>query len=454
MDERREFRRKLLRLMLPIAFQNLMMTLVSATDALVLARVDQYEMAAVSLATEISFVMNLFLGTVVGSTAILAAQYLGKGDRKTLQNLMGMALRYNIAISLIFFLSTQAAPELLMKLYTSDPGLIKTGAGYLKTAGWSYLLSAVSQCYLCVMKASGGATVSAVIAALTAVVDVTVDIYLVYGLGLGAKGTAISTVAVCAVELLGVLIYSCKKEAIRPGFRDILCHRQELEADFRRISLPVLLGWIAWGLGYSLSAAVMGHVSADAASAYAVALLVQKIFTCFIRGLGNGAGIMVGQDLGSGDLALAKRNGSRLAKVSILCGIFSMVLLWCLGPVAFQFFILNDMTKEYLQQMLPICSVYLIAKSVSVVVICGVFPAGGDTKFDAQITAITMWLIALPLACLAAFVFHLPVIWVYLALCLDEFLKVLFAYPRFKKYYWLRNLTRDFSSERSDIACP
>ncbi len=443
MEERKAFYKDLWKLMIPIAFQNLMMTLVSATDALVLARVDQYSVAAVSLATEINFVMNLFLGTVIGGISIMAAQYLGKGDKKTVKNLMGMALRYNIAISFLFFLGARFAPELLMAVYTSDAGLIEIGTGYLKIASWSYLLSAISQCYLCVMKCSGGAGVSAMITATTAVVDVVVDMFLVYGLDMGANGTAISTVAVCLVELVGVLGYSHRKDRIRPGLQNLGYFSRELERDFRKLSFPVLMGSLVWGVGFSLSAAIMGHLGADASSAYAIAALVRQIFTCFIRGLGNGAGIIVGKDLGSGNLELARRNGSRLAKASIVCGIFSAALFCLLSPLVLRFFILNEITRSYLSQMTPICAVYLIAQSVSVTVICGVFPAGGDTQFDAQITAITMWLIALPLGFLAAFVLELPVAVVYLAVCLDELTKVLFVYPRFKKYLWLKNLTRE-----------
>ncbi len=441
--ERKTFYKDLWKLMLPIAFQNLMMTLVNATDALVLARVDQYSVAAVSLAAEISFVMNLFLGAIIGGIAIMAAQYHGKGDRNTVKNLIGMALRYNVLISMIFFIGARFAPEWLMGIYTDDAGLIEIGAGYLRIASWSYLLSAISQCFLCVMKISGGAGFSAGIATATAIVDVVVDIYLVYGLDMGANGTAYSTVAVCLVELMGVLSYSYGKGRIHPGIKNLTYFSRELEKDFYKLSLPVLAGSLVWGVGFSLSAAIMGHVNADASSAYAIAALVRTIFTCFIRGLGNGAGIIVGRDLGSGDLELARRNGTRLAKASIWCGIFSAALFCLLSPLVLRFFILNEATKVYLSQMTPICAVYLIAQSVSVTVICGVFPAGGDTIFDAQITAITMWLVALPLGFLSAFVFHLPVVVTYLAVCLDELTKVLFVYPRFKKYLWLKNLTRE-----------
>lgn len=443
--ERKAFYKDLWHLMLPLAFQNLMMTLVSATDALVLARIDQYALTAVSLATEINFVMNLFLGTVVSCIAILAAQYLGKGDRKTAENLLAMCLRLNVAVAAVFFAGAFFAPRALMGFYTGDPELIRMGAGYLKIAAWSYLLSAISQAYLCVMRIDKGAGVSAGIAAVTAAVDVAADIYLVYGLGMGAKGTAITTVAVSAVELVCVLLYCHRKGRIHPRVSSLVYFSRVLEKDFWSITFPMLANFTVWGLGFSLCAAIMGRMGADVSSAYAIAALIRKVFTCFIRGLGGGAAIIVGKDLGSGDLERAKRNGGRLFKAALVCGVASAALFLLFGAGVSRFFLMNEATRGYLMQMMPIVAVYLIASAICVTVINGVISAGGDTKFDAKITAVTMWLITIPISCLAAFVFHAPVVVVYFTVCLDELVKAFFVYPRFKKYLWLKNLTREFS---------
>ena len=55
-----EFYRKLLALLIPMVVQNLMNALVSASDALMVGTLDQNSLSAVSLATQISFVLNLF----------------------------------------------------------------------------------------------------------------------------------------------------------------------------------------------------------------------------------------------------------------------------------------------------------------------------------------------------------------------------------------------------------
>ena len=68
---------KLRKLATPIAFQSLMLAAVAAGDALMLGSVAQNEMTAVSLATQIQFVQNMFLMAVTSAGAILGAQYWG-----------------------------------------------------------------------------------------------------------------------------------------------------------------------------------------------------------------------------------------------------------------------------------------------------------------------------------------------------------------------------------------
>ena len=71
-SEKRIFYRKLWGLVFPIAIQNLMTALVSASDAFMLGFVSQTSLSAVSLATQIQFVHNLFmLALTIGATTLV-----------------------------------------------------------------------------------------------------------------------------------------------------------------------------------------------------------------------------------------------------------------------------------------------------------------------------------------------------------------------------------------------
>ena len=125
---KKEFYGNLTRLALPIALQSLMLASVAAGDALMLGKVAQDEMTAVSLATQIQFVQNMFLSAATAAGAILGAQYWGKGDRRTLEDIFNMMLQFCGIVSVLFFLACEFMPEQLMRIFAEDAGLISIGS--------------------------------------------------------------------------------------------------------------------------------------------------------------------------------------------------------------------------------------------------------------------------------------------------------------------------------------
>ena len=107
------------------------------------------------------------------------------------------------------------------------------------------------------------------------------------------------------------------------------------------------------------------------------------------------------------------------------------------------FFVLTETARQYLIIMLIFTGIYVFAYSINTVVVCGIFPAGGDSKYDAISVFIATWCFAIPLAILGTFVFDWPVILIYILMSIDEIIKVPFVYPRYKKYLWVNNLTRE-----------
>ena len=152
---------------------------------------------------------------------------------------------------------------------------------------------------------------------------------------------------------------------------------------------------------------------------------------------------MIGDLLGQNRLDEAKQYGKRFCKVAMWCGLFNAVLLLVFGPVASLFFILTDEARTYLVQMMIFLAFNLFAYSLNTIITCGVFAAGGDTIYDAESVIISKWCFSLPLGFLGLFVFHWPVLVIYLCIMADEIVKVPWIYPRYKKYIWVRNLTRE-----------
>jgi len=440
------FRQRLTTLALPIAFQSLMLAAVAACDALMLGQIAQAEMTAVSLATQIQFVQNMFVMAVTAAASILGAQYFGKGDRATMRELFNLALRVAGVLSMVFCLACELVPEPLMHIFTHDDELIRIGARYLRIAAPSYFITGVSECYLTMMKVTDRVKTSAWISASAVVSNILLNAVFIFGL-LGAprmesRGAALATTLSRVVQLILCFVISARPGYLRPDFRRLFRGRQELTRDFTRQCLPLLGGGLLWGIGFTSYTAIMGHMGADAAAANSVASVVRDLICCVCNGIGAAAGIMVGNELGAGRLEMGKAYGIRLKNISWVIGFASTAVVLALTPLVTRMVVLTEEAHSHLIGMMVIMAVYMIGRCVNTVTINGVLDGGGDTVFDMYSLAVCMWGLAIPLALLGAFVFGWPVLAVYACTCLDEVGKIPWVMARFRKYKWVKDLTR------------
>ncbi len=440
------FNKKLMSLVIPVALQQLMVAVVSASDAVMLGLISQDKMSAVSLATQVSFVESLFLAAMAIGLSLLLAQYWGKKDTGAMERIFGYVMKITAAVSFLFFIAALCFPEWLMKLFTNESVLIDGGAEYLRAVSPSYLLTGISQIFLCVLKNSGHTKKAGVISSVCMVGDMLMNIVLILGLfglpRLEIIGAAISTVIARAVEVVWCYASLNRHSAVRLRLKNVLDNDKLLCGDFWKYTAPVLGNEIVWGVGFTMYSVIMGHLGTDAVAANSIVGIVKNLVACFCIGLASGGGILVGNELGAGRLDTAKEYGRRITLFSIMSGIASGLVLLVFTPLILYAVNLTDTAGEYLKGMLIICSYYMIGKSVNSVTISGIFCAGGDSKFGFICDTVTMWGIIVPLGLVSAFALKLPVTAVYFIVSLDEFVKLPMVYKNYKKYNWVKDLTR------------
>ncbi|MBR2288879.1 MAG: MATE family efflux transporter [Clostridia bacterium] len=443
----RDFFRELIRLALPIAAQSFMLSAVGVADTLMLGGLEQNAMSAVSLATRLSFIQNMILSSVVVALVALGAQYWGKRDTSAMSRLFSIALRLNAITSLVFFLACFFFPSTLMLAFTDDAELIRLASEYLRVASWSYLITGISQCYMGLLKISEHASDTAAISTTAVLANIGLNAVFIFGLlgfdRMGVRGAALATLVARIIELIWSVALSFGKRHLKPNLRELLRRDAALTQDFYRCMLPILGASLLWGVGFTAYSAFMGHIDQDAPAANSVAASVIELVCCACNGLASGGGILVGNALGAGDLKKGKTYGIRLLRLSVPCGILTSLVMLGITPLVLSIVRLNNTALTYLRGMMLVMSVYTIGRVMNSIIINGIFVAGGDTLFDVYSLAVAMWGIALPLAALGTFVFHWPVWLVYACTCLDEVGKIPWVLLHFRRYIWVKDLTRE-----------
>ena len=441
----KNFTGKLVRLALPISLQSLMLAVVAAADALMLGRLEQNSMSAVSLATQVQFVQNMLLSSAVSAFTILGAQYWGKREYRALHRLFGMTVRFCGAASVVWCAACVLAPRPLMLLFTNEPVLLEIGVDYLRIAGWSYLLTGFSQCWQALLKVTETPRAAATVSIGTVLLNILLNAVFIFGLGpapaMGARGAALATLISRIVEMIWSVAYTFGKGYFHPDLRQLLVRDAVLAASFRKCLLPLLGASLAWGIGYTSYTAFMGHLGTDAAAAASVAAVVRDLLCCLCNGIAAGGGILIGNELGAGNLEKGRLAGDRIAKIAFICGFGSTAIMLAFTPVLLSFVQLTDMAQKILLQLMIVMSFYMIGRAVNTILINGIFAAGGDTMFDLYSLAVTMWGIAVPLAALGTFVLGWPAAVVYACTCLDEVGKIPWVMLHYRKYKWVKDLT-------------
>lgn len=443
-----KFYPQILHLVIPIVIQNLLSVAVNSADVIMLNYVGQSSISAVSLASNYASVLFMvFYGLGTGAT-LLCAQYWGKKDLQAIRVIEGIALRFSLAITLAFSGFALLAPELMMKLFTTDTELIRIGASYLRVMSLTYLCWSIIEIYLAILRSVGRVTIAMILNIVAFALNIFLNAVFIFGLfgapRLGAVGVAIATALSRVIELLGCIFVSmvlCKDLKLNPAYMFI--RNKALLKDFIGLSLPALGNDVSWSVAFSMYSVILGHLGTDAVAANSLVVVVRNLGTVLCFGTASAGGILLGNVMGEGNMERAKEYASKLLKLTIITGAIGGVLILIATPFVLCFASLTKTAMYYLKYMLLINSYYVMGAAVNTTLIAGVFRSGGDTRFGLICDTVDMWCYAVPLGFIAAFVLKLPVLIVYFLLCTDEFVKWPWVIKRYRSGIWLKNITRD-----------
>ena len=206
----KSFIRKIITIGIPIAFQGLLNTLLNLVDNMMIGSLGESSIAAVGLANKVFFVFTLLLFGIVSGSSVLTAQYFGKKDIKNIRRVLGLSLIIGLAGAFIFMLAGLFIPKTVMRIFTPNENTIKIGVSYLTIVAISYPLTAVTNCYISLLRATNKVKAPVFITIAAILVNVVLNYTFIYGHfgfeALGVRGAAIATVIARLVEVISILL--------------------------------------------------------------------------------------------------------------------------------------------------------------------------------------------------------------------------------------------------------
>ena len=444
----KKFLKKSAAIMIPVAVQAMLNTILNLVDTMMIGQLGQSTIAAVGLANKVFFVFSLLLFGIVSGSSILTAQYWGKRDIKNIRKVLGMSLVISLSGSIIFVVAGIFAPESVMRIFTPSEGTIAIGASYLAIAALSYPMTAITNCYISLLRGVNKVKAPVIISVLSIGINIILNYTLIFGhfgaSAMGVRGAAIATLTARIVECLCLLGYVyIDKNPAAAKIKELLDFSKDFVKIYFKTVSPVIANEFMWGLGVTIYSLVYGRMGDEAVAAITITQTVEQLCIVFFQGISAATAVILGNELGADELDKAEKHAIYFIVIQFMLTMVMAFIFFFLRSYIVTWFVVSDATALDIQKCLLVFIIYLPFRMFNLVNITGILRSGGDTTAALLLDITGVWCVGIPLAFLGGMIFKLPIYYVYAMVTFEEAYKFVIGFRRYKQKKWLRNIVNN-----------
>ena len=436
---------------MPISLQNLVTFAVSFADNVMIGSLGDDAISGVYIGGQLQSVLQMFVGGIEGAILILAAQYWGKKDTQSIRKVVSIGIKFALAVGLLSSLVAVLFPQWVIRAFTTEPGVIQEGAAYVQIVGFTYLFFSVSQVMIAAMRSVETARIGLYISCMALVINVCLNYVFIFGHfgfpAMGVRGAALATLVSRILEMcvgVGYVFFVDKK--LRFGLKDLLHTDRQLLRDFIRYGLPVIGGQVVWAINSLANTKILGYYSAGVIAAASITGMLHNLVYVWMNGMSSAVGIITGKTVGAGQYEKMKEYSKTVQMIFLFVGLISGAAVFLARDGFISLYNASPEAQAYSRQFINVISVTIIGTCYQAACLFGLVKSGGDISFVFKNDTIFVFLVVIPSSLLAMWLGAPP--WVVFA-CLkcDQILKCFVAIVKINRYNWMKNLTRDNTSQ-------
>lgn len=445
------FYRTFFPLLFVIVLQQLAALAVNLADNIMLGRYSELALSGASLVNQLQFTLQQIAAGIGMGIVVLAAQYWGQKRTEPIKKIISLGVKCGFFSGVLFFAISQLAPAGVLGLFTRDTEVIAEGVRYLKVICWTYPVFGLSNSLMYALQSVETAMIGTVMSCSTICINVCLNYCLIYGnFGapeLGIVGAAVATLVSRLVELGIILVYILfLDKKLHMKLWELLRWDGTYLQDYLKVSTPIVISGLLWGVAQAAQTAIPGHMSATAIAANSIAIILFEIFAVLGAACANTASVVTGKTIGAGKLDKVKAYSKTMQGIFLLGGLFSGGMLFLSKDWIVNFYTVSPAVKAMAVDFMTVLSVASIGSCYEYPVEGGIIAGGGSTKYAAVVDNLFMWLFTIPSAALSAFVFQFPPVVTFAFLKADQILKCIPNCITCNRYRWVKRLTRGDSN--------
>lgn len=440
----------------PIMIQNGISNFVGLLDNIMIGRIGTEQMSGVSIVNQLMFVFILCLFGVVSGAGILGAQYYGMKNMQGVKDVLRIKLVIASVAFIICTLIFLLFDSQLISLYLHDGSeagdLLATlmyGRQYLKTLLWGLPALTVEICYSSTLRESGETKVPMQASIIAVFLNLILNYILIFGkFGapvMGVVGAAVATNISRYVQMGYVVIWAhlhTDKYSYVDGLFKGFKIPGSLFVKILILATPLMLNETLWSAGTAAVNTCYSYRGLSVVAAINIQSTIYNIFNIMYIAMGDAIAIIVGQQLGAGEIDEAKDTSKKIIALSVslafICGML-MLLVARLYPMVYK---TTDEVRSIATAVIRITACFMPIHAFLHAVYFAI-RSGGKTVITFLFDSVYLWVIAFPFAYFLSHFTNMEIRPMFILCQLIDLIKVTVGVFIYRSGVWAKNITND-----------
>lgn len=449
----KNFYRALLIVVVPLIIQNAITNFVSLLDNIMIGRIGTEQMSGVAIVNQLLFVFNIGVFGITSAVGIFTAQFYGAGNEDGVRESFRLKIIASSVFTILAILVLKFFGGELISLFLNDTGeggniqlTLKYGLEYLDIILIQIVPFTVVQIYASTLRERGVTVLPMICGTVSVFVNLAFNAVLIYGLlgmpALGVKGAAIATLIARLVEVAAIIVCVHKDKVKNPYiigvYRSFKISRT-LVMNVAKLGTPLILNEFLWSLGMTMLNQSYSTRGLDVVGALNISSTLSNLFNVVFISMGSAVGIMVGQQLGAGNVEKAKDTVRKEVFACVGACIIIGSLLALAAGVFPEIYNTSNSIKSLAKTFIRISALFM---PVIAFVNMSYFTmrSGGKTLITFLFDSCYVWVVCIPLVyCLTRFT-NLGIIVIFFACQSLEIIKAVIGYVLLKTGFWINKM--------------
>ena len=430
-----------LRMAWPAIVESFLSALISFVDTVMVSALGSYAIAAVGLTAQPRFLCLTVFFSISIAVSALTARRKGEGNRDEANRVLVQSLVITFILSALITLLAFAFTEPVLRFAGSQSDTHEYSTEYFHIITASLVLQAFTFVVNAAQRGAGNTKIAMKTNLLSNGVNIMFNFLLIEGRfgfpALGVKGAAIASVIGFAAGFILSAVSVLKPQ----GYLFLFYRNNSLRFENRilsglyKVGIGALIEQVFLRVGFFLYTTVVANLGTTSFAAHQIGMHILSISFAVGDGFSVAGVALVGQSLGEKRSDMAKIYASFCQRMGLLCSLCIALIYSTLGRNIYRIFSSDADILFYGSIIMKIIAAAVILQ-IAQVINLGCLRGAGDTGYTAVVSLISVAIIRPFSGWLLVYPLHLGLIGAWLGLLLDQFMRFLLTWLRFRSGKW------------------